>query len=88
MKKLAFPLCSQNLLKIDEYDVHKFTNLKWMVTFCFSQLTGNITVSGNCCVQIYKSYMYEILGFIVDKILVKVLCTNLLTLYIQLHMNM
>ena len=88
MKKLAFPLCSQSLLKIYEYDVHKFTNPKCMVTFCFSQLTGNITVSVNCCVQIYESYMHDILGFIVDKILVKVLCTNLLTLYTQLHMNM
>ena len=27
--------------------------------FCFSQLTGNITISGNCRVRIYKSYMHK-----------------------------
>ena len=26
LKKLAFPLCSQTLLKVDEYAVHKFIN--------------------------------------------------------------
>ena len=26
---------------------------------CFSQLIGNITISGNCCVWIYKSCMHE-----------------------------
>ena len=27
--------------------------------FCFSQLIGNITISGNCRVRNYKSYMHE-----------------------------
>ena len=35
MKKIAFTLCSQNLLRIDEYDVHKFTNPKCMNIFAF-----------------------------------------------------
>ena len=87
MKKLIFPLCSQNLLRIDEYTVPKFINPIYTVTFCLlmllvisyhtqlsctnlqivnvwsffrsSKLIGNITISGNCHVQIYKSHMHE-----------------------------
>ena len=35
MKKVAFPVCSQNLPRLDEYDVHKSTNPKFMIIFAF-----------------------------------------------------
>ena len=57
MKKLDFPLCSQNLLRIDEYAVHSLQILTAWTFFCFCHLTGNITISVNCRARIYKSHM-------------------------------
>ena len=62
-EKIGFSSMFSKFAEIDEYAVHKFTNRKFIVTFCFSQLTGDITVSGNCRVRIYKSYMHEHFGF-------------------------
>ena len=54
MKKLSFPLCSQNLLWIDEYPVQKFLN-PMCSHFCFAYVIGNIVIMNNCYAQIYKS---------------------------------
>ena len=43
MKKLAFPVCSQNLLRIDEYAVHKFIN-PISSDIYFARIIGNIVI--------------------------------------------
>ena len=91
MKKLAFPLHSQNLLRIDEYDMHKFSNPSCIIR--------NIIISGNCRIQIYKFYTalvpkfcqvtkVKIFIFLVlqpDKVLVYVFWANLLILYTPVY---
>ena len=62
-----------------------YTNLQILNAW---SLIGNITISGNCCVRIYKSYMHEHSCFCSLAKFRYVLCTNLLILYTQVHRNM
>ena len=57
MKKAAFLLCSQNLLKIYEYAVHKFSN-PISRYFYFAHVIGNIAIISKSRAQVYKSYIH------------------------------
>ena len=57
MKKLAFPLCYQNLLRVDEYAVHKFINPIFS-DFYFAHVIGNIVIISNCRAQANSKYYH------------------------------
>ena len=57
MKKLAFPLCYQNLLRVDEYAMHKFINPIFS-DFYFAHVIGNIVIISNCRAQANSKYYH------------------------------
>ena len=52
-ESLAFSLCFQSLLRIDEYAAHEFIN-PICCQFYFAHGISNVIIS-NCHAQIYKS---------------------------------